>query len=147
MSNLFFSRLFFLVLFFVAGAASVQAQTNLKAANKSVELQSKVKGVNMLYGTGSKVWTTDRETDASGKEVPLTDTQKQDKVSFFANGTMNMTGVNGAVSGKYTLDQASKTITMIFDGTTTNTFAIETLSDKKLTLKSPDGSAMMLKAE
>ena len=59
-----------------------------------------------------------------------------------------MTGATGAVNGKYTFDQAGKSITMTPDGgTTSNTFAVETLTDDKLTLKAADGSALMLEKE
>ena len=110
--------------------------------------KGKVEGVNMLYGTDSKVWKTAKETDTAGDKVKQTDAQKQEELRIFANGTYNMTGTSGAVSGKYTFDQAGKTITMTPDASTTsNTFAVETLTDKKLTLKSADGAALMLEAE
>jgi hypothetical protein len=110
--------------------------------------KGKVEGVNMLYGTDSKVWKTAKETSSAGDKVKQTDAQKQEELRIFANGTYNMTGATGAISGKYTFDQAGKTITMTPDGaTTSNTFAVETLTDDKLTLKSADGAALMLEAE
>ena len=110
--------------------------------------KGKVEGVNMLYGTDSKVWKTAKETDTTGDKVKQTDAQKQEQLRIFANGTYNMTGATGAVSGKYTFDQAGKTITMTPDGAaTSNTFAVETLTDDKLTLKSADGAALMLEKE
>ena len=110
--------------------------------------KGKVEGVNMLYGADSKVWKTAKETDTTGDKVKQTDAQKQEELRIFANGTYNMTGATGAISGKYTFDQAGKSITMTPDGaTTSNTFAVETLTDDKLTLKSADGAALMLKAE
>lgn len=110
--------------------------------------KGKVEGVNMLYGTESKVWKTAKETDTTGDKVKQTDEQKQQELRIFANGTYNMTGSSGAISGKYTFDQAGKTITMTPDGAaTSNTFAVETLTDNKLTLKSADGAALMLETE
>ncbi len=110
--------------------------------------KGKVEGVNMLYGTDSKVWKTAKETDSTGDKVKQTDAQENEELRIFANGTYNMTGANGAVSGKYTFDQAGKSITMTPDGSaTSNTFAVETLTDDKLTLKSADGAALMLEAE
>ena len=110
--------------------------------------KGKVEGVNMLYGTDSKVWKTSKETNATGDKVAQTDATKQEELRIFANGTYNMTGATGAVNGKYTFDQAGKTVTMTPDGSTTsNTFSVETLTDKKLTLKSADGAALMLEAE
>ena len=110
--------------------------------------KGKVEAVNMLYGTDSKMWKTAKETSAAGDKVKQTDTQKQEELRIFANGTYNMTGTAGAISGKYTFDQAGKTVTMTPDGSaTSNTFAVETLTDDKLTLKSADGAALMLEAE
>ncbi|SFQ24801.1 copper resistance protein NlpE [Hymenobacter arizonensis] len=110
--------------------------------------KGKVEGVNMLYGTDSKVWKTAKELDTTGDKVKQTSAQKQEELRIFANGTYNMTGATGAVSGKYTFDQAGKTITMTPDGSaTSNTFAVETLTDKKLTLKSAEGAALMLEAQ
>ena len=110
--------------------------------------KGKVEGVNMLYGTDSKVWKTAKETNATGDKMAQSDAAKQEELRIFANGTYNMTGTTGAVNGKYTFDQAGKTITMTPDGSTTsNTFAVETLTKDKLTLKSADGSALMLEAQ
>ena len=110
--------------------------------------KGKVEGVNMLYGTDSKVWKTAKETDTTGDKVKQTDAQKQEELRIFANGSYNMTGTAGAVSGKYTFDQAGKTITLTPTGaTTSNIFAVETLTDDKLTLKSADGAALMLEAK
>jgi hypothetical protein len=127
--------------------ASLLLLVSLFAASCSND-KGKVEGVNMLYGADSKVWKTHKETDTAGDKVKQTDAQKQEELRIFANGTYNMTGTAGAVSGKYTFDQAGKTITLIPDvGTTSNTFAVETLTDDKLTLKSADGAALMLEAQ
>jgi len=110
--------------------------------------KGKVEGVNMLYGTDSKVWKTHKELSASGDKVKQTDAQEDEELRMFANGTYTMTSPTGAVNGKYTFDQAGKTITMTPDGSaTSNTFTVETLTDDKLTLKSADGAALMLEAD
>jgi hypothetical protein len=110
--------------------------------------KGKVEGVNMLYGTDSKVWKTHKELDTSGDKVKQTDAQENEELRLFANGTYNMTSPTGAVNGKYTFDQAGKTLTLTADGaTTSNTFGVETLTDDKLTLKSADGAALMLEAD
>ena len=127
--------------------ASLLVLVSLFAASCSND-KGKVEGVNMLHGTDSKVWKTAKQTDATGDKVKQTDAQKGEQLRIFANGTYNMTGATGAVNGKYTFDQAGKSITMTPDGgTTSNTFAVETLTDDKLTLKAADGSALMLEKE
>jgi hypothetical protein len=110
--------------------------------------EGKVEGVNMLYGKESKVWKTDKELDATGDKVKQTDAQEDERITFFANGQYNMTSPQGAVNGKYTFDQAGKTIAMTPDGSTTsNSFSVVTLTDDKLTLKSAAGAELRLEKE
>lgn len=110
--------------------------------------EGKVEGVNMLYGTQSKVWKTDKELSAAGDKVKQTDAQEDERITFFADGKYNMTSPAGAVNGKYTFDQAGKTITMTPDGAAqSNTFNVVTLTDDKLTLKSDAGAELRLEKE
>ncbi|MDO7875059.1 hypothetical protein Q5H93_09985 [Hymenobacter sp. ASUV-10] len=111
--------------------------------------KGKVEGVNMLYGTDHKVWKTHKEVDATGDKVKQTDAQEDQELHIFANGNYTMTnGGGGSVSGKYTFDQAGKTIAFTPEGSATqNVFNVETLTDDKLTLKSAAGAALMLEAE
>jgi hypothetical protein len=110
--------------------------------------EGKVEGVNMLYGTDSKGWKTDKETTATGDKVKQTDAMDDQRVTFFANGQYNMTSGAQTMSGKYAFDQTAKTITMTPDGgTTSNTFNVVTLTDDKLTLKGTDGSELHLEKE
>ena len=110
--------------------------------------EGKVEGVNMLYGTESKVWKTDKELSASGDKVKQTDAQEDERITFFANQQYTMMSPAGAVNGKYAFDQAAKKITMTPDGATqSNTFDVVTLTDDKLTLKSPQGAELRLEKE
>ena len=107
--------------------------------------KGKVEGVNMLYGSSSKVWVTDKQTDAAGDKVKQDDAAKEQEISFASNGTYS-----GTQSGKYVFDQTAKTITMTPEGSpTSSTFNIETLTDDKLTLVNPNSpeSKLMLKAK
>jgi hypothetical protein len=105
--------------------------------------KGKVEGVNMLYGTSSKVWVTDKQTDASGDKVKQDDAAQDQEISFASNGSYS-----GTQSGKYVFDQAAKTITMTPDGSaTSSTFNIETLTDDKLTLVGTSGAKLMLKSK
>lgn len=110
--------------------------------------KGKVEAVNTLYGTDSKLWKTAKETSATGDKVKQTDAQKQEELRIFANGNYTMTSAAESVSGKYTFDQAGKTITMTPQGATTgNQFAVETLTDDKLTLVGTSGAKLMLEKE
>ena len=63
-------------------------------------------------------------------------------------GNYTMTNAAESVSGKYTFDQAGKTITMTPQGATAgNQFAVETLTDNKLTLVGTSGARLMLEKE
>ncbi|OGX92048.1 hypothetical protein [Hymenobacter coccineus] len=110
--------------------------------------KGKVEAVNMLYGTDSKVWKTAKETDATGDKVKQTDVQKQEELRIFSNGNYTMTSAAESVSGKYTFDQAAKTIMMTPTGATAgNQFTVETLTDDKLTLVGTSGAKLMLEKE
>ncbi|GAA3923737.1 hypothetical protein [Hymenobacter algoricola] len=108
----------------------------------------KVGETNMLYGTESKVWKTDKETTATGDKVAQTDADEDTELRFFANGTFNMTSSAQTMQGKYVFDQPGKKITLTPDGGTTSmAFDVTNLTEKKITLKGADGSSMMLEAE
>ncbi|GAA4382641.1 lipocalin family protein [Hymenobacter koreensis] len=110
--------------------------------------EGKVEGVNMLYGTESKVWKTHKEKDASGDKVKQTDAQEDEQIRFYANGQYNMTSQAQTVNGKYTFDQANKKITMTPEnGNAANTFDVVTLTDDRLTLRSPEGAELQLEKE
>jgi len=108
----------------------------------------KVGDTNLLYGKESKVWKTDKETTATGDKVAQTSADKDTELRFFANGTYNMTAPNQTVQGKYQFDQAGKKLNLTPDGSTlTMAFDITNLTEKKMTIKGQDGSAMMLEAD
>jgi hypothetical protein len=110
--------------------------------------KGKVEGVNMLYGTSGKVWKTAKETDAAGDKVKQSDAQQEETLHMFSNNTYTMTGTAGAVQGKFSFDQGAKTLTLTPDAAgTANTFNVETLTDKKLTLVGTSGAKLMLEAE
>ena len=110
--------------------------------------KGKVEEVNKLYGTDSKVWKTAKLTDAAGDKVKQTDAQEQEELHVYADGKYTMTGASGAVSGKYSFDQAAKVITLTPEGSaTSNTFNVETLTDDKLTLVAPTGAKLMLEKQ
>ncbi|TGE13090.1 hypothetical protein [Hymenobacter elongatus] len=110
--------------------------------------ENKVGETNMLYGTDSKVWKTDKETTAGGDKVAQTDADKDTELRFYANGNFNMSSPAQTMQGKYTFDQPGKKITLTPDGGTTSmAFDIVNLTDDKITLKGADGSEMMLESE
>ena len=110
--------------------------------------KGKVEGVNMLYGTSSKVWKTAKQLDATGDKVKQTAADESETLHIYANNTYTMTGATASQQGKFTFDQAGKTLTMTPDGAAqSNTFNVETLTEKKLTLVGSSGAKMEMEAE
>jgi len=114
----------------------------------SCKQENKVGETNMLYGTESKVWKTDKETNATGDKVDQTSADKKTELRFYANGNFNMTSPAQSMQGKYTFDQGAKKITLTPDGAPNSlSFDVVNLTKDEITLKAPDGSQMMLEAD
>ena len=109
--------------------------------------KGKVESATTLYGSGSKTWVTDKQTDATGDKVKLDDAAKEAEFTFTAT---NFTASEGGQSqtGTYTFDQAGKTLTLTPQGgSTANTFKVEKLTDDKLSLSGTSGAMYVLKAK
>ena len=128
---------------FLAGFALLLALFAVACGND----KGKVEAVNMLYGTDSKVWKTAKETSAAGDKVQQSSEQKQQELRIFANGNYTMTSPTESMSGKYTFDQAGKTLTLTPQGAVGNQFTVETLTDDKLTLVGTSGAKLMLEKQ
>jgi len=114
----------------------------------SCKQENKVGETNLLYGTESKVWKTDKETSATGDKVAQTSADKKTELRFYANGNFNMTSPAQSMQGKYTFDQAAKKITLTPEGAPNSmSFDVMNLTKDEITLKAPDGSQMMLEAD
>ncbi|OUJ70163.1 hypothetical protein [Hymenobacter crusticola] len=114
----------------------------------SCKQENKVGETNLLYGTESKVWKTDKETSATGDKVAQTSADKKTELRFYANGNFNMTSPAQSMQGKYTFDQAGKKITLTPEGAPNSlSFDVVNLTKDEITLKAPDGSQMMLEAD
>jgi len=110
--------------------------------------EGKVEGVNMLYGTESKVWKTDKQLDAAGDKVKQTDAQEDERYTFFANGQYTMTSLSQNVSGTYAFDAATKKLTFTPAGGTQSMAAdVVTMTEDKLTLRGASGAEIRLEKE
>lgn len=108
--------------------------------------EGKVGEAASLYGTQSKKWVLDKETNAGGDKVDQADDDQS--FTFYQNGTYTMATSAMSQTGKYRFDQAGKAITMTSEDTGMESkFAVTTLTDDHLTLTAPDGSAIKLKSE
>ncbi|MBC6990966.1 DUF4923 family protein [Hymenobacter sp. BT491] len=114
----------------------------------SCSQENKVGETNLLYGTDSKVWKTDKETSATGDKVAQTSADKKTELRFYANGNFNMSSPTQTMQGTYTFDQAAKKITLTpAGGPNSMSFDVVNLTKNEITLKAPDGSQMMLEAD
>lgn len=108
--------------------------------------EGKVGEASSLYGTTSKKWVLDKETGAAGGTVAQADDDQS--FTFYQNGTYNMATSMETLTGKYTFDQAGKKVVLSDEAMGTNReFTVTTLTDDRLTLTAPDGSAIKLKSE
>ncbi|MCR5888525.1 hypothetical protein LRS06_12255 [Hymenobacter sp. J193] len=110
--------------------------------------EGKVEGVNMLYGTDSKVWKTDKELSSTGDKVAQTDAQEDERYTFYANGQFSLASPTRNMAGKYTFDQTANKLTFMPDGASQSmTVDVVTMTDDKLTFKGTDGSEIRLEKE
>ena len=110
--------------------------------------KGKVEGTNMLYGSGSKTWETDKQTDAAGDKVAMSDATKDAQFTFSSGMTFTAMEGGQSMNGAYTFDQAAKKLTLTPQGSTAAMdYTIETLTDDHLTLVGTSGAKMMLKAK
>ena len=109
--------------------------------------EGKVGEAATLYGTTSKKWVLDKETTATGDKVDQ-QLEGDQTFTFFANGTYNMATELETMTGKYRFDQPGQKIILTDENMGTDReFGVTTLTDSRLTLSAPDGSAIKLKAE
>jgi len=109
--------------------------------------KGKVESATTLYGSGSKTWVTDKQTDASGDKMKLDDAAKEAEFTFTAT-TFTASEGGQSQTGSYTFDQAGKTLTLTPQGgATANTFKVEKLTDDKLSLSGNSGAMYVLKAK
>ncbi|MGI4874825.1 MAG: hypothetical protein ACRYFX_27030 [Janthinobacterium lividum] len=110
--------------------------------------KGKVEGTNMLYGAGSKSWVTDKQTDAAGDKVAMSDAAKDAEFTFASGMTFTAMEGGKSMTGSYTFDQAGKKLTITPQGSPmAMDYTIETLTDDHLTLVGTSGAKMMLKAK
>ena len=103
---------------------------------------------SMISGADSKIWKATKETNASGDKEKLDRDEKKQELQFYSNGTFAINAEPANQTGKWTYDQASKTLSLNFEGENkTENFQVEDLDDDKMKLKAADGSEMTLEAE
>lgn len=103
---------------------------------------------NMLSGASSKTWKAKKEMNAEGDKDKLTDAEKEQDLQIFADGRFAMGGASTLQTGTWTYDQASKKLSLQFEGQDVQeTFDVLKLSDDELRLKAADGSEMIMEAE
>ena len=99
-----------------------------------------------IAGESQKTWEAKKETTAQGNNDKLTSDEKDEKITFWRNGSLKMEDSNESISGKWSY--AGNTLTLQFTGKdVTENFNVIELTEKRMELKAGDGSTMILKVD
>ena len=102
----------------------------------------------MLAGSSSKAWKIDRERTASGEKDKVTSAESKERVTFYTNGTFNMSSPTQTMSGNWTYDASSQSLSMQQSGAeSAMSFKVTKLEDNNMTWQAGDGSTMELEAD
>lgn len=99
----------------------------------------------MIAGTSSKIWKAEREYDASGDKVDMTDEEADETMRFYADGNFSIQAASEMASGTWSYDGATNSLSMVFDGEdVSENFSVTQLSTDEITLVAGDGSKLVL---
>ena len=102
----------------------------------------------MIAGSDSKSWKIDRERDAAGEKDKVTDAEEKERVTFYTNGTFNMSSPTQTMSGNWTYDASSQSLSLQQSGAeSAMSFRVTKLEDNNMTWQAADGSTMELDAD
>ena len=104
---------------------------------------------SMLSGTDHKEWKTSREETATGDKVKQTSADKDERLTFYANGQFNMAATAATANGTWVYDDASRNLALTFADASAKSenFKVLTLTEKQVELQAADGTKMTLKEE
>src|SRR5690606_36970476 len=109
--------------------------------------KEEVGSTSLITGASSKTWKIEKAVDATGDKEKLTDHEENEALQFFADCRFSTTGGAALQTGTWTFDQAAKTLSLQFEGATTQeVFNVVKLTEDEMRLKAADGSEMVLSA-
>lgn len=100
----------------------------------------------MLAGDVQKTWKAERENNAQGDKDKLDRGERQERIVFYRDGKVTMTGEAEAAHGTWKLD-ASKLSLHVDDSDVIENFDVLELDKNTLRLRASDGSELKLKPE
>lgn len=103
----------------------------------------------MVAGENSKTWVAKRETNAQGDKEKLSNTEQEQKMVFYANGSFQMQNNAEFQAGRWNYNASQQELEIIFDDRqdVKEVFQVQELEDNKMVLNASDGSTLQLKPE
>ncbi|EMR02365.1 hypothetical protein [Cesiribacter andamanensis] len=103
----------------------------------------------LIAGESSKVWKADKETNAQGDKERLSNTEEEQRMEFYANGTFQVREAGAFQGGRWNYNATQKELELTFDDRqdVKEVFHVQELSGNKMTLHAADGSTMKLKTD
>jgi len=100
----------------------------------------------MIAGTSSKIWKAEREYDAAGDKVDMTDEEADETMRFYANGNFSIQAASDMANGTWSYDAMANNLSLVFEGEdVSENFNVTKISQDEIILVAGDGSRMILK--
>jgi len=108
--------------------------------------KSEITNEEKIAGTESKTWQAKRETDAAGDKDKLTKEEKNERITFSRNGSVQMGDGNSVMNGQWSFEGTNLKLHFAGENVTEN-FEVLELEDDVLKVKAGDGSEMTMKPD
>lgn len=131
------------LLLFIATGCKNKSADNTSGNNTETAAANREE---MLAGDVQKTWKAQRESDAQGDKDKLDRGERQERIVFYRDGKVTMTGDAESAHGTWKLD-ASKLALHIDDSDVIENFDVLELDKNTLRLRASDGSELKLKPE
>lgn len=100
----------------------------------------------LIAGESSKSWQAKRESDAQGDKQKLSNTEQEQRMEFYSNGTFQIRDDSEFQSGRWNYNATQKELELVFDDRqdVKEIFHVQELTENKMTLHASDGSTLQL---
>lgn len=100
----------------------------------------------MLAGENEKTWEATREINSQGDREKLTREEKKERITFWRNGDVRMGEDNEAMTGKWTVQGNTLSITFTGSNVSEN-FGMVSMEKDEVVLRAADGSQLVMKPD
>jgi hypothetical protein len=116
------------------------------SANTTEAASDKTANEKLIAGDTEKTWKARRERNSEGDKDKLTKAEKEQRITFWRNGTVKMGDDTQTMTGQWSY--SGSTLTLQFTGeNVTENFTVVELEDDEIKLRAADGSEMTMKPE